>query len=176
MKQIVLTPITIALTSISNVSPDKCYGVKYHMGGDTFRKAFIHREHLDKGVYIARSITELTRGNNCNRVEFDKYTDLTTFIKFLINQRNHTVFEFDTTRELFLWLADDEKDIVPSSIRKFKHATGFFHDTEYVCIDTKTGQSWDILKNGRETKKNNKISIHDAIRHVKNGDWIEVFN
>lgn len=85
----------------SEVSTDKYYGVK----GSFSPKGFISRENFHSGNFIPRCSKCLTAGNNWP----DFYSNcLTTVIIRMLESKNeqYEIFEFDTAKELFAWLAE----------------------------------------------------------------------
>jgi hypothetical protein len=83
---------------INNVNPNKFYGFLC----DGY-KGFITREKYNDGNFIILSITKLTEGNR-----WPLYKSNTLFS--LINdfsEEYHKVYEFETVKELFNWLAID---------------------------------------------------------------------
>lgn len=96
MKKVVQsTPVV----TVDNVADNKFYGVLAK--GDV--KCFISRKDFNDGDFIVRSSRKLTQGNS-----YDSFNNncLRTMITKLVEHENFEVFEFDTAKELFKWLAE----------------------------------------------------------------------
>ena len=87
------------MISIDSISLDKWYGVCRRNGG---AKGFIVRQHFNSGVFNVHSISEMTNGNH-----FCGFYEKT--LRKTIKQgffADFNIYEFDTSSELFLWLAE----------------------------------------------------------------------
>jgi len=85
--------------NVSEVDSDKFYGfVQNH----TNLKGFISRISYCSGDYQAKAITDLTEGNSW---PIHTRSNLKDAIDNLLN-KNFTVYQFDTSKELFTWLAE----------------------------------------------------------------------
>ena len=97
MKKVVLEKEeTVELT---NVDPRKYYGVLRSCGS----KGFITRRNYREGLYSAYCCEGVTRANSWNLQDSDT---LDSVIKKLIDILYFKVYEFDTAKELFTWLAE----------------------------------------------------------------------
>jgi hypothetical protein len=99
MKKVILEKPEVAVVELSNVSNEKYYGVS----PDYDKKGFITKTDFNLGKYTVLSQRLLTKGNGWD--SFDSQ-DLKTIIKKLISNTLFTVYEFDTSKELFTWLAE----------------------------------------------------------------------
>jgi hypothetical protein len=85
--------------NVSEVNSYKFYGfVQNH----TNSKGFISRVSYGGGNYQMKAITELTEGNSWPS---HSRSNLQGTIENLLN-KNFTVYQFDTSKELFTWLAE----------------------------------------------------------------------
>ena len=99
MKIQVINEVRIPTLHPTDARSDKYYGVIYKYGGD---KGFISAlEYKDKfTIFCATSLTE----GNC----FGGFENCTNLQKLCEQaQDNFTIFQFDTYKELFKWLAED---------------------------------------------------------------------
>lgn len=93
MKKVVLEKPSII------VSVDKYYGI---LTKDSLVVGFITRERFQRGRFIVRCMSKmLTDGNGWF---FYRSNDLLTTVKKIVNDGFH-IFEFDTAKELFIWMA-----------------------------------------------------------------------
>lgn len=73
-------------------------------------KGFISRPYYKDGKFQIKTIDNITEGNNfnytgeCNVTLLER---LDTFLKRILLHNQFNIFEFDTAKELFLWLAQD---------------------------------------------------------------------
>lgn len=97
MKKVVkVTPNNIVNTT--DVSLTKYYGI---LCCDS--KGFISRTSYKHGNFIVYRETELTNGN----YYIINYKTLKDAIEAIIDYHNSEVFEFNTAKELFAWLAKE---------------------------------------------------------------------
>ena len=97
MKTVILGKIT--QVSVGNIDPQKYYGVLSCF----IDKGFITQEQYCKGSFRVLAASDVTEGNHfCS---FKESSDLTEFVKGII-ERGEQVFEFDSCKELFAWLAE----------------------------------------------------------------------
>jgi len=78
----------------------------------TKRKGFVSRDVYCQGEYRARSSSSLTEGNGWSFDIKDILSsireDCGKFLSYIIlNQPEFTLYQFDTEKELFLWLSED---------------------------------------------------------------------
>ena len=87
---------------IDNVSIDKCYGIRNLNSGII---GFIHQEQFNHGDYVAAVMSPngVTKGNTFCNVQA---ATLSGTIQAALYSRSD-VFEFDTSNELLVWLADE---------------------------------------------------------------------
>jgi hypothetical protein len=103
MKQVHITSPSLPITMTSAVSKSKYYGIQQKVNG--CKKGFLHRERFNLGNYSIRCIDYLTEGNSWDIPEW-RSSELQVTIEILIkDERGFDVYEFDTAKELFLWLA-----------------------------------------------------------------------
>lgn len=97
MKTVILGEVT--QVSCENADPQKYYGVLIR----DIDKGFITQETYCKGNFRVLASYDLTEGNNYSN--FTGAVTLAEFVKEII-QRGEQVFEFDSYKELFKWLAE----------------------------------------------------------------------
>jgi hypothetical protein len=94
----VINPFPTLCVSTHDVSISKYYGVKHHGGP----KGFITSTGYRKSFYTF-SEDKLTIGNGWGR----EYSNLKELIGYLLGVNlPFEVYEFDTAKEMFKWLAD----------------------------------------------------------------------
>lgn len=98
MKKVILEQPEVAVIELSNVNKDKYYGII--QGG---AKGFVTRKDYDQGVYYPLVCESVTNGNTWN---IHINTELKGLVRNLISNTSFTVYEFDTSKELFSWLAE----------------------------------------------------------------------
>lgn len=84
--------------SCENVDPQKYYGVLVN----NIDKGFITQETYCDGDFRVLACSDLTEGNNF--YNFRGSETLTEFVKEIL-QRGEQVFEFNSCKDLFRWLA-----------------------------------------------------------------------
>lgn len=109
MKQVIsIAALPIQTVFTNSVSGDKFYTFKTFNIGVMGRKAvlgFMSRSSLDEGAWEALLIDSLTRGAKILiSPSAERY--LSVALMELINN-NYLVYEFDTAKEMFQWLADN---------------------------------------------------------------------
>ncbi len=109
MKHVLTKPPTQTYVHIENVDHTKYYGVSYsgEQKSSLGQKAFLTRQHYSSGptgVFMWRCVDGVNRGNGI----FSErgYYSVADAIKQCM-EFNVEVFEFDTAKELFKWLAQD---------------------------------------------------------------------
>lgn len=90
------------VTPLSSVNEDKYYGV-INTSNREVVKGFIGRREYEYGEFCVFCSDKLTMGNTWP--DYDS-KNLTKLISDLINSKNFTVYEFDTSVELFKWLGE----------------------------------------------------------------------
>lgn len=85
----------------TDMSNDKYYGVLSPSGC----RGFITREHYHKGLFIVRSASGLTHGN-----EFQYNGSSLAELAESMMISCYNIFEFDTWRELFRWMMEGDRD------------------------------------------------------------------
>lgn len=101
MKKVLKNIPTVDFVSCENVTSDKYYGVSDREG----RRGFIAGNEFNGGCYKAFCCAYITKGNEWIWRDLREVTSLSSFIRILITDYL-SVFEFDTHKELFQWLAD----------------------------------------------------------------------
>lgn len=86
--------------NVSEVDSDMFYGF---IQNQTNSKGFITRANFCHGNFQMKSITDLTEGNSWPT--HSRSNNLQDSINNLLNY-NFTVYQFDTSKELFTWLAE----------------------------------------------------------------------
>ena len=99
MKEVITTQIPAETVLAENARDSKFYGVS---NKSSRTKGFISRDSLDSGLYRARCSSSLTEGNlwPCQSSSVLSHT-----VAALAGRECFEVFEFDTAKELFAWLA-----------------------------------------------------------------------
>jgi hypothetical protein len=98
MKKVILQKEEVTI-ELSKVSPDKYYGVLNRSGS----KGLITKRKYATGQYSAFCSESITKGNSWDMNDSDTITGL---VKNLIELSNFSVYEFDTSKELFTWLVE----------------------------------------------------------------------
>lgn len=78
---------------------------KYYGFTNAGQRGFITRQNYGDGSYVARCLSLLTKGNGWTE---DEYTDLASFINFLVSQ-GWEIYEFDCYRGLMNWLLEEKE-------------------------------------------------------------------
>ena len=102
MKKVVKKVTPEMEVAIDQVSSVKYYGV---LAYSSRNRGFITRFPYWSGSFVALCSSKVTSGNN-----WDSYTSntLSEFISTLLRNGFFTIYEFDTARELFAWVAESE--------------------------------------------------------------------
>ena len=101
MKEVLVEPPVVDFCVLSAVSVNKFYGVKKIYGTE---KGFVRSKQYNVPCYVIYSDKAFTEGNFYNGIE--SHTLLGCIALALKMQ--FQVFEFDTLRELMLWVTDPE--------------------------------------------------------------------
>lgn len=105
MKKVILTKPESQVTEVKDVSFNKYYGMTYY-GGKAFltTKEFATREEGATFIWLCRDFV-----NHNNKICLaDGYSSVQEAIEYAIqNKMASEVYEFNTDRELFKWLAAD---------------------------------------------------------------------
>jgi hypothetical protein len=103
MKQVLSkSPENTAVAYSCNCSDDKYYGISLKSQPKT-PVGFVTREGFRRGNYLALAVNHLTEGNNYDAYRAERLED---FLNMLISNSRFLVYEFDSNRELFAWLAN----------------------------------------------------------------------
>ena len=101
MKRIILSENSERFMFSKAASDDKFYGVLSSKGS----RGFIFREEYRGGRYRNICVDELSRGNSWSSMYAESLKEaIDKFINF-VGDIHFAVFEFDSQKELFLWLA-----------------------------------------------------------------------
>ena len=99
MKKVVKGTLPSDIVQLTEVNSQKYYGLKHPNDNS---RGFISRSKFCNGEYIPMCCDELTNGNRWSCSD-----SLTKLIGDLMSgPRPFTVYEFDTHKELFGWLAE----------------------------------------------------------------------
>jgi len=99
MKKVVLEKPEVAVVELLNVNTNRYYGVSNKNG----LKGSLTRRNFYNGQYSAFCCQSVTKGNAWDGHDSEKLVDV---IKNLISSSLFTVYEFETSKELFAWLAE----------------------------------------------------------------------
>ena len=97
MKKVILNESQVATIVLDDVTSDKYYGAQIRD-----RKGFISRQGYGQGDFRLYAVDSVTVGNAWS---FFDFPILSTVISRILDANNN-VFEFDTAKELFKWLAE----------------------------------------------------------------------
>ena len=103
MKQVISETVPFGYMRVHDVNQGKFYGVEsYNSFMIPFEKGFVTRERFAQGNFRVYSRESLTDGNGWYRFSFP------TLVETIENVATYPmmrIFEFDTAKELFAWLA-----------------------------------------------------------------------
>lgn len=102
MKTVINLSTSNDIVSLTEVTPDKYYGVL--VGGS--ERCFITKTEYENGNFTVRSLDELTKGNSYYSVTSPS---LTATIQLSLSS-GYAVYEFDTAKELLEWLIDEKSN------------------------------------------------------------------
>lgn len=92
----------IAEVTLKDINSEKFYALEDSSGGKISR-SFAGRRTWRSGKFVWFCSELLTLGNSYNDAD-----TLEGLIQWGIAQRNFKVFEFETSKELFLWMAQSD--------------------------------------------------------------------